>query len=73
MNVKLGVRHSIFTVFVPGGGTRKWNRAHRTRVLLGTAAAGFPPCVVLTTALSTTPSDGVGTVNFAVSFPTFRR
>ena len=25
-NLKLGVRHSIFTVFAPVGGTRKWKR-----------------------------------------------
>ena len=41
-------------------------------MLLGTDFVGLPALRGLTTPLSTTPSEGVGTVNFAVALPTFR-
>ena len=69
-NWKLGVRQTIFTVFAPVGGIRKWKR---TQSAFGaeTTFCDLPPLVVLIVAVSTTPSGGFGTVNLVVVSPTF--
>src|SRR5262249_33232588 len=72
MNWKLGVRHSIFTVFAFAGGTRKWNRTHSEWEVAGTVFAAEPPFARLIVARSTIPSGGGGTLNLLVAPPTLR-
>src|SRR5262249_61926001 len=72
MNWKLGVRHSIFTVFAFAGGTRKWKRTHSEWEVAGTVFVAEPPFARLIVARSTTPSGGDGTLNLLVASPTSR-